>query len=377
MSDSTWNSPILAALDDDVDGVKDGCATPAVYSSVEEEHDRIRNGIGLVDYSFFGTFELSGDGALELADRVCMSAIDRLPINRIQRTFILNEDGSPLCDAHVINTGDGYTLLTEGTEPSNVLDVIEAEQDALDLDVTVTDETQDRAIIGLDGPFSWELAKDLFGMRIIGVRYLDAVPDQEIDGTQVTVYRAGKAGEFSFWIEAPAEDAADLWTTILEAGADYDLTPVGHETIELCLLENRSISMEYEGEQADNVLELNTRVMLDRYKESFRGSESVAVDQDVGRRLVGLRVETDAVPQKGATVEFDGETIGTVANAAHSPTLDTPIAVAFLDSDYAYAGLDDYSVEGDVPVTTVSAPFVLNRSLEIRPQENSYFDENE
>lgn len=376
MKEATWNSPILDALDADVNGVKDGCQTPADYGDPEHEYDRIRNGIGLVDYSFYGKFDLTGPGARALADRVCMSPIDQLPINRMMRTFILNEDGTVLSDAHVVNHGDGYRLLTEGAEPSEVMDVIEAEAESVDADVDADNVTEDFALLGLDGPFSWELAKDLFGMRIIGVRYLDVVPDQELDGTPATVYRGGKTGEFNYWIEVDADAAADAWTTLLEQGEDYDLTPAGYETVEVCILENRFISMDKEAKMAENVLELNTRVMIDAFKEEFRGSDAVSVDTEISRRLVGMHVNGESTPEPGDPVKYNDETIGTVANAAYSPTLDTPIAVAFIDTDYAYAGLDDYTVNGGTPAKTVSAPFIVNRSLEVRPQENSYFDED-
>ena len=65
----------------------------------------------------------------------------------------------------------------------------------------------------------------------------------------------------------------------------------------------------------------------------------------------------------------------TVANSALSFVLGKAIAVAFLDTRYAYVGLD-YAVRtpgGSVPVRTASAPFVNNRSLSVRPQEDSYF----
>ena len=63
-----------------------------------------------------------------------------------------------------------------------------------------------------------------------------------------------------------------------------------------------------------------------------------------------------------------------MANVAYSYTLGRPIAVAFLDVDYAYVGLD-YDVGASCArsnARTVSAPFVFNKSLAIRFQESSY-----
>lgn len=376
---AAWSSPVLPALSDTATiGLKDGCETATAYGDTDREYDRLRQGIALVDYCYYGKFSIEGPEARALADQVCMSPIDQLPINRMMRTFILNPDGTVLCDVHITNLGDGYRLFTEGAPPEEVMAALQEEADALEADAEVADLTTDHAILGLDGPYAWELAKNLFGMRIIGVRYLDVVPDQQLGDTTPTVYRGGKTGEFNYWIEIPADATEEIWNLLLEEGDEFDLTPVGTDVLSLAILENRFLDMDREAKQADNVLELNTRVMLDAYSTEFRGSDAVSIDTEIDKRLVGMHVH-GPVPSEGNPIYHDGDQIGTVANGAHSPTLDTSIAVGFIDDEYAVAGVKGYSVETDGEaheVHTVSAPFILNRSLEVRPQENSYFDEN-
>jgi glycine cleavage system aminomethyltransferase T len=79
----------------------------------------------------------------------------------------------------------------------------------------------------------------------------------------------------------------------------------------------------------------------------------------------------------GDGVYSDDDKIGEIANIGYSFTLNRWIALAFLDTDYAYVGLD-YRFGGkdvDLGAKTVSAPFIFNQSLRIRPQEDSYFNE--
>jgi glycine cleavage system aminomethyltransferase T len=84
-----------------------------------------------------------------------------------------------------------------------------------------------------------------------------------------------------------------------------------------------------------------------------------------------------ALPQLGAVVHHDGKQIGTIVNAGFSFTLNAPIALALLDVDYAYVGLEYGVGDGPVRARTASAPFILNRSLGIRFQERSYFTRGE
>src|SRR5439155_8197535 len=91
----------------------------------------------------------------------------------------------------------------------------------------------------------------------------------------ITVCRAGKTGEFGYWLLVAVEQAVTLWRFLLEEGRDYHLTPCGYESIDLCKLENRFINMKREGHMADNVLELNTRILVDPEKEEYIGCDAV------------------------------------------------------------------------------------------------------
>ena len=132
--------------------------------------------------------------------------------------------------------------------------------------------------------------------------------------------------------------------------------------------------MKREGSAAQNVLELNCRVVVSREKGDYVGREAVeeAMDGGLKRRIVGIRCDESAcLPEIGASVRYGGEEIGEVVAADRSYGLDNSvIGLAFISLDYAYAGCT-YQVDGVGAVQTVSAPFLLNRSLMIRPQEDS------
>jgi aminomethyltransferase len=347
--------------------------------SLREEYRLLREGIGLSDYRAMGKFKVLGPASLELVNRVVLADVSRVPIKKMLATFILREDGGVVCETYVANLGDGYLLLTEGASPAEIAGLLANE--ARDVPGTeVVDTTRETALFSVDGPYAWELMKDLVGMAILGARYLEVVTDQSIAGTPATIYRAGKTGEFGYWIEVGKESAERTWAALLEAGRPFDLAPCGSEATDLCKLENRFINVVREGARAGNVLELNCRTMVSRDKGEYRGRAAVesVIERGLRRRLIGLALErgspSDELPELGAAVSYRGVAIGKVANVAYSYTLGRPIAVAFLDVDYAYVGLD-YDVGPSCArsnARTVSAPFVFNKSLAIRFQESSY-----
>ena len=79
----------------------------------------------------------------------------------------------------------------------------------------------------------------------------------------------------------------------------------------------------------------------------------------VAKKLTGLSMESDAVPQTGAAVMSGDREIGTVTSAVWSIALDRPIAMAYLQRDFLEAGTT-VSVDGHVAIVT-SLPFLTRQ----------------
>lgn len=353
----------------------------ARYGSVDDEYARIRSGVALADRGCTGKFQIAGRGALEAVNRLVVSDVSRLPLKKLLATFMLREDASILCEAYVANLGGTYLVLTEGSQPDRVASVIEEVCQSV-RDAEVADITAKRTLLSLDGPYSWELLKEMVGTSILGARYLDVITDQHIGDIPLVIYRAGATGEFGYWLDVAADAAPELWQKLLAAGMPFDLIPYGYEAGDLCRLENRFINMQCEGATARSILEVNCRTMVSLEKGDYVGRAAIEKTLERGplRRLIGFAMpqgnDRVALPGVGDAVTRLGTVVGQIASARFSPTLKRGIAVAFLDTEYAYVGLDFEigSTAGPQLGRTVSAPFVLNRSLGVRFQEHSYLD---
>jgi aminomethyltransferase len=343
-----------------------------INNSKREEYDRLRRGVVLTSASAMQKLKFSGSTALDGVNRVVLGDVSRLAVGRLMSTPMLKPDGSVYADVYLWNQGDTYLLLGESNTPGRFIDFI-SEHGGLHNDCEASDVSDEFGLIGLDGPFSWELLKDEVSVRTLGLRYLEAMPDQMLAGIPLDILRAGKTGEFGYLLKCAAEDSDRLRDALLELGRPLGLQPCGTEALELAKLENRFTNMKREGFAALNVLELNVRIMVSREKGDYVGREAIeaVLDQGLKRRIIGIRFDADAsLPELGAEVRYAGETIGVVASVDFSYTLECGIGLAFIDVDYAYVGCT-YELHGGVTVRTVSAPFVFNRSLTIRPQEDS------
>jgi aminomethyltransferase len=362
-------------------GERDACVTAAVYSTVEAEYRCVRERVGLQDLSYYGKIAVSGDEAMDLVNHLILADLARLPINQVQASFMLDEHAKPVCDLLIANMGSHYLLLSEGMAPSEVAARLSAAQEKFP-GAIITNRSDSLGLLSVDGPYSWELLKVFLGLGVIGTRYREVVGDQMIGGVETTLVRAGKTGEYGYLLICDSGQTIALWEALKKAGEKFELLPIGYRAVDICKVENRVYSQHAEGAAVENVLELNTRTMFGRDKDDFVGRPVLEEVMQCGlaRRIVGvsfsesLDVEPDEIAP-GAHLSSGGAPIGSLVNAAYSYALKRWIGLALIKEEYACVGVD-YGVatkRGIALASTVSAPFLFNKSMSIRPQEDSYF----
>jgi len=378
---STRISPIVSHLNLAAGcGLRDASVTASAYvSDPQLEYQCVRERVGLSDLTYYAKVRVSGAAALDLINHVIITDLARLPINQTQTSILLSDDGRPCGEALVMNCGDYYLVLSEGVEPSVLFERLSKIADHQFPDAIVTNQTETLGLLGIDGPFSWEVLKSFMGIGVIGLRYLEILPDQALNNIPFTIFRAGKTGEYGYVLLTSGDKLVALWDALMEIGKRFDIQPIGYNTLDLCKLENRFVNQQQEGARVDNVLALNTRVLVSRDKGDYAGSAQIAKLMASGSpsRIIGITFAADTHVDKpglsvGDEVLCHDEKIGTLASLGYSYTLKQWIALALVDTTYAYVGLD-YTV-GEYTARTVSAPFIFNRSLQIRPQEDSYFN---
>ena len=217
-AEQTWTSPIGRAHGlPEATEVRDGCVTPARFGAARWRVSPRPPDVAVSDASYYGKFRVSGPEAMTLLNRVNMIDISRIPIQKMGVSLMLEDDGRVLADTYVFNRGPDYLFLTEGQTPAAIaaqLPPRPPRSAARRLPILQSN----RALIDLSGPYAWELLKDLAGVRVVGLRYLEAYENQKIDGIPVTILRAGKTGEFGYLLLVEAAHAGSIVGAVVERG---------------------------------------------------------------------------------------------------------------------------------------------------------------
>ena len=207
-----------------------GWQTPQVYQTVEEEMATARHGVALADASSSGKIVVEGSPAetvLQVAWAMPATNIGQGVIGDAGRLYRLRKD-------------QFFIHLPAGAEEDVTRHLIEVMQETGET-VSVTDITHGRADLLLVGPSSPVLLSRLCGLDFHPGQFPDLTAKQSsVAKTRQLILRRDLGDMPAYSLIGARSLAAYLWETILEAGRDLDIVPIGQAAVERLQQGNRS-----------------------------------------------------------------------------------------------------------------------------------------
>jgi aminomethyltransferase len=342
-----------------------GWQMPVRYSSDLAEHAAVRSAAGLFDLSHMGEIWMLGPQAGEALDYALAGKLSAIEEGQAKYSLLLTPEGGILDDLVVYRTGPDRYLVVANASNREVV-ARELRERAAAFDCLVEDESDDIALIALQGPKAEEILRNVDGFDLHAgkegglddLKYYRAIPctylDQHGRGHNVLVARTGYTGEDGFEFYIAPDAAATLWEAIAETGAGSGLVPAGLAARDTLRLEagmplyGHELSTETFPVQAG----LGRVVALKTKEGDFVGRSAVEKGPDPDARvLVGLRSDGKRAGRAEYPVMRGDEVVGVVTSGALSPTLGYPIAMAYVDP----AAADATDLELDVRGSRVAA----------------------
>jgi aminomethyltransferase len=337
-----------------------GWQMPLRYGSETAEHQAVRHAAGLFDLSHMGEILVRGPGAGAALDYALTGLLSGLAPGRARYTMICAPDGGVLDDLVVYRQGEQEFLVIANA--ANTETVYESlVERAADFDATVTDATDDYALIAIQGPAAAGILGPLTSLDLGAMKYYSGAFG-EVAGRPAWVARTGYTGEDGFEVFGRPSDATAIWGALASAGAPAGLVPAGLAARDTLRLE-AGMPL-YGNELGPDVTPFEAglgRVVKFDKPGDFVGRSALAARASAGprRELVGLTLRSRRVARHGYPVMADGKEVGTVTSGAPSPTLGQPIAMAYLNAGTdARDAVLAVGIRGEaVPAQLVDLPF--------------------
>ncbi len=309
-----------------------GFEMPIQYEGVLAEHRAVREHAGMFDVSHMGEIRVRGPRALALLQRLTPNDVGTLAPGRAHYSALLTERGTFIDDLLVYCLDpEDYLLVVNAASRERDLELLETAA-AEDGGVRVEDQSDETALIAVQGPRAAEIMADVVGAEAAALRYYSFLHQEE---EERMVSRTGYTGEDGFEIYTPPERAEDLWAEFLERGRDVGLMPAGLGARDTLRLEAGMMLCGQDIGEETTPLEAGLSWIVKWKKGDFVGRDALARQRETGcrHRLVGFEVEGRGIARHGhrLTVRNAPDCAGPVTSGAFAPTLGRAIGIARLD----------------------------------------------
>ncbi len=325
-----------------------GWEMPIMYKGVLAEHHQVRTSGGVFDVSHMGRVEVKGRHARRFLEKLCTRRITDMQQGQCRYSLVCNERGGVRDDIIVSRFDeDEFLLVVNASNREKLLGHFQEVKG--DMVLSIEDKTMKTAMVALQGPKVMDLIAGVSREIPTLKKYRFTVKNLMV--MKLIVSRTGYTGEDGVEVILPAM-AIGMAMKLLLKDVDLDdpnavLQPAGLAARDTLRLEAGMPLYGHElGEGYDALSsQLNFAIALDKGQndgeEKFIGQDALLKIRDGGgpkRLLVGLELEGRRSARQGMKVMRGGKEVGEVTSACLSPTLEKPIALAYVDAGASEMG---------------------------------------
>ncbi|HYP90988.1 MAG TPA: glycine cleavage system aminomethyltransferase GcvT [Polyangiaceae bacterium] len=309
-----------------------GWEMPIQYKGIAAEHTAVRERVGLFDVSHMGELHVSGPGAVAAVDSLITNDLGKAEDGQAVYTCCCNAGGTILDDLIVYRRAADDVLVV--CNASNRTKISAHFAEALRGRAQFEDQSDQTALIAVQGPRALELLglarASIEASKLRSFRFARG----QVAGVDVTIARTGYTGEDGVELFCANDDAAKLFSALLEAGSALGAEPIGLGARDTLRLEARLSLYGNEIDETTNPIEagLGWVVKLDK-PGGFLGREAIARVKAQGptRTVVGFEMVGRGIARHGyPLLSSRGEPIGVCTSGGPSPTLGKSIGLGYL-----------------------------------------------
>lgn len=335
-----------------------GWEMPVQYSGILDEHQAIRQRVGLFDVSHMGEIEITGKEALQLVNWVSTNDASRLVDGQAQYSALLYEHGGFVDDilVHRVNEQHYFLCVNASNQDKDYAHI--AAQNRFQAEVRLS--SPDYVQIAVQGPKALALVQSICERDLSGIRYYHFV-DDAVAGVPARIARTGYTGEDGFELYVAPSEGPSLWRLLLEKGRDYGVLPCGLGARNTLRLE---ASMALYGHEIDATIlppEAGLNWIVKPAKGDFVGRDPVVALQQSGvrRKLCGFEMAGRGIGRDGYSVLVDGKAAGWVTSGGPAPALGKNVGHCYLPVESSAEGTPIQVLVRNQPVdaVVVKTPF--------------------
>ena len=306
-----------------------GWHMPVQYTSILEEHNTVRNSVGLFDVSHMGEVFISGKDSLSFLQKIVPQDISKLQYEKAVYCQLPNTNGGLIDDLIIYKLGIDYYLIVCNASRIDE-DVNWMSLNSRGFDVKIDNQSHNYSLLAVQGPKADEL------LRVMGLETKQdsfTIKAAKILDYKLFVSRTGYTGEDGYELLVENKYAEGLWDKILEYGKMFGIKPIGLGARDTLRLEAALHLYGNDLDEETSPIEagLSWSVPKDK-KEDYNGKAVIFnhIQNGGNKKLIGLKMLDKNIARHGYDVYFNGEKTGIITSGCISPVLNCNIALAYV-----------------------------------------------
>ena len=337
-----------------------GYNMPMWYSSIADEHNCVREKVGIFDVSHMGEFFVSGEMAKDFLQMVTTNDINKLTKGKVQYSSILNRSGGIIDDLLVYDMGENKYMLV--VNASNMEKDFNWLNDNNNLNVEIKNNSDGYSLFAVQGPKADKVCSKVFNEELTNIKYYTFIEKQTKNFGNVIISATGYTGAGGFELYIKNKFAESLWDNIISIGNEFEIQPIGLGARDTLRLEMGFCLHGNDIDDSINPIEAELDWICKK-EINFIGKEIVDRDRSnkPSKTLIGFELIEKGIPRKGYKIfNKEKELVGDVTSGSISPYTKKAIGMGYVSynentiSEKIYIEIRSKKVEAQI----VKRPFI-------------------
>lgn len=308
-----------------------GYNMPVLYNNLIQEHNAVRNSIGVFDVSHMGEFLLKGEKALDLVQLVTSNDASVLVDGKIQYSCLPNDKGGIVDDLLVYRvSATEFYLVVNASNIEKDWNWISKHNT---FGVEMTNLSEGTSLLAVQGPNAIKALQKLTDVNLSEMEYYTFKYGTLAGINNVLISNTGYTGAGGFELYVPNAEARKLWDAVFEAGAEFDIKPAGLGARDTLRLEKGFCLYGNDINDETSPIEAGLGWITKFTKPFIMADHHKAIKENKPtKKLVGFEmVERGGIPRQHHIIkDAAGNVIGEVTSGTQSPSLNKAIGMGYV-----------------------------------------------
>ena len=315
-----------------------GYEMPITYAGVIQEHECVRQKVGVFDVSHMGEFVLRGPHALDLIQKTTSNDASKLTDGKVQYSCFPNLNGGIVDDLLVYRIREEQYMLV--VNASNIEKDWNWLKENDTWGVEMLDISQKTALLAVQGPLATNALQKLTDFPLASLAYYTFTKCTFAGVENVLISATGYTGAGGYEVYFDNEHAEHMWNAIFEAGKEFGIEPVGLAARDTLRLEMGFCLYGNDINDTTSPMEAGLG-WITKFSKEFNNKAALEAQKQNGtaRKLVGFELVDKGIPRHDYEIcDSAGNMIGIVTSGTMSPSLKKAIGMGYVPASLSAIG---------------------------------------